>query len=231
MVNLKTYTLDQLNNYHLAIVGVLHYLPTSRVVVYVEEDAIITAARKKYKTSFPPSIRTHPVCSVTIPIGVKLVSKRYKDNFVQASFSCLNLENYEVQPSTIEELEAYESDPETNLVVLQEDFPLLIFWNLGAFYAKANTNKPAFEFILENSHLTSERTFTLNFLYRLGLFHSTYSYAESKDDLKDEAPPTFFLKHFGKCRVPQDNNYLFGALDDDYAFSYLFCQDNPKYVY
>ena len=230
MVNLEAYTLDQLNSYHLAIVGVLHYLPTSRLVGY-EEDAVITAAREKFKTSFPPSKYTHSKCSVTIPIGVKLVSKRYKDDFVQASFGCFNLENYEVQPSTTEDLEAYESDSETNILVLQEDFPLLVFWNSGAFYAKTIVNKPEFEFILENSHLTSERTFTLNSLYRLGLFHTTYSYAEHKDNLEDEAPPTFFLKHFGECRVPQDNNYLFGALNDDYTFSYLFCQDNPKYVY
>lgn len=224
MINLKAYTLDQLNNYHLAIVGVLHYLPTPRLVGY-EEDAIITAAREKFETSFPPSKYKHTKCSVTIPIGVKLVAKRYKDDFVQASFGCFNLENYE------EDLEAYESNSETNNLVLQEDFPLLIFWNLGAFYAKANANKPAFEFILENSHLTSKRTFTLNFLYRLGLFHSTCSYVEFQNDPEDKAPPTFFLKHFGKCRVPQDNNYLFGALDNDYTFSYLFCQDNPKYVY
>lgn len=230
MVNLKAYTLDQLNNYHLAIVGVLHYLPTSRLVKY-KEDEIITAARKKYKTSFPSREYTHLRCSVTIPFGIKLVPKRYKDDFVQASYCCFNLENYEVYHPSIEDLEAYERDPEINLVVLQEDFPLLVFWNSGAFYAKAAANKPAFEFILENSSQTSERTFTLNFLYRLGLFHSTYSYAEHRDDLEDEAQPTFFLKHFGKCRVPQDNNYLFGALDNDYTFSYLFCQDNPKYVY
>ena len=227
MVNLKAYTLDQLNNYHLAIVGVLHYLPTSSLVGF-EEDEIITAAREKYKTSFPPSKHTDVRCSVTIPIGVKFISKRYRDNFVQASYGCFNLQNYEVQYSTIEDLEAYESDPETNPIVLQEDFPLLIFWNLGAFYTKANANKSAFEIILENSHLTSERTFTLKYLYRLGLFHSTYSYVEHKR--KDEAPPALFLKHFGKCRVPQDNNYLFGALNVDYTFSYLFCQDNPKYV-
>ena len=225
MVNLEAYTLDQLNNYHLAIIGVLHYLPTSRSAGYEEDE--ITAAREKYKTSFPPSKHTHSKCSVTIPIGVKFISKRYRDNFVQASYGCFNLKNYEVQPSNLEDLKAYERNPETNFVVLREDFPLLVFWNLGAFFAKADVNKPAFEFILENSHLTSERTFTLNFLYRLGLFHSTYAYAEQIY----EAPPAFFLKHFGRCRVPQDNNYLFGALNDDYTFSYLFCQDNPKYVY
>ena len=230
MVNLKAYTLHQLNNYDLAIVGVLHYLPTSRLVGY-KEDAVITAAREKFETSFPSSEYTHSKCSVTIPIGVKLVSKRHKDDFVQASFGCFNLENYEVQPSTTEDLEAYESDSETNILVLQEDFPLLVFWNSGAFYAKVNANKPAFEFILENSSQTSEKIFTLNFLYKLGLFHSTYSYTEIKVYSEAKAPPTFFLKHFGKCRVPQDNNYLFGALDDDYTFSYLFCQDNPKYVY
>lgn len=230
MVNLKAYTLDQLNNYHLAIVGVLHYLPTSRLVGY-EEDAVITAAREKFETSFPSNKYAHSRCSVTIPIGVKLVAKRYKNDFVQASLSCFNLENYEVYPSSTKDLEAYESDPETNLEVFQEDFPLLVFGNSGAFYPKTNTNKPAFEFILENSHLASERTFTLNFLYRLGLFHSTYSCAEHRVGLEGEAQPTFFLKHFGKCRVPQDNNYLFGALNADYTFSYLFCQDNPKYVY
>ena len=230
MVNLKAYTLDQLNNYHLAIIGVLHYLPTSKPVGH-EEDITITEARETFETSFPDGKYTHIKCSITIPIGVKLVSKQYRNNFVQASFGCYNLENYEVHPTDENELEAYEADPETNILVLSKDFPLLVFWNLGAFYSKIRSTEPAFEFILQNASPTSERTFTLNFLQKLGLFHSTYSYSEDRANLENEAKPTFFLKHFGKCRVPQDNNYLFGALNEDYTFSYLFCQDNPKYVY
>lgn len=229
MIKLKAYTLNQLNNYHLAIVGVNHYLPTTHAVRY--EDDVVEYARENFETSFPYYRNIHSKCTVTIPIGIKLVSKRYRDDFMQASFGCFNLENYEVQPASIDELEAYELDPETNTLVLQEDFPLLVFWNLGAFYSKNNDTKPAFDFVLENAYPNSERTFTLNSLYKLGLFHSTYSYAEHRADLEDEAKPTFFLKHFGSCRVPKDNNYLFGALKNDYTFSYLFCEDNPKYVY
>ena len=229
MIKLKAYTLNQLNNYHLAIVGVNHYLPTIKPMG-IENDNV-EYMREKFETSFPQWKHVRSKCSVTIPIGIKFVSKRYRDNFVQASFGCFNLENYEVRPTDLDELEEYEDNPETHALVLQKDFPLLMFWNLGGFYNKNNDTAPAFDFVLENAYPNSERTFTLNSLYKLGLFHSTYSYSEQQANLEEEAKPTFFLKHFGSCRLPKDNNYLFGALNDDYTFSYLFCQDNPKYVY
>ena len=229
MIKLKSYTLNQLNNYHLALVGVIHYLPTTTIIG--GKNNLIENAREEFKTSFPPYKYAHSKCSVIIPIGVKLVSKRYRDDFVQASFGCFNLENYEVHPTDVGNLQDYKNDPETHTVVLQEDFPLLMFWNLGAFYDRNNDTKPAFGVLLENSYLGSERTFTLNALFKLGLFHSTYSYEEHRTDLEEQAQPTFFLKHFGSCKVPKDNNYLFGALDGDFTFFYTFCQDNPKYDY
>lgn len=229
MVNLKAYTLDQLNNYHFATVGVRHYLPTSKPIGGAD-TTIISNARKMFETSFPPSNYVYGNCSVTIPIGVKFVPKWHRDHFVEASYSCFNLKNSEVQCPDMDELKAYQENPETNILVLQEDFPLLVFWNLGAFYNKIGANKLAFDFVLENSSRNSKRTFTLDYLYQAGLFHSTYSYSEYLADLEEEAKPTFFLKHFGSCKVPKDNNYLFGALNEDYTFSYMFCQDNPKYV-
>jgi len=104
MIKLKSYTLNQLNNYHLALVGVIHYLPTTRIIG--GKNNLIENARAEFKTSFPPYKYAHSKCSVIIPIGVKLVSKRYRDDFVQASFGCFNLENYEVQLTDVGDLQA-----------------------------------------------------------------------------------------------------------------------------
>lgn len=130
MVTLKAYTLEQLNNYHFATVGVRHYLPTSKPIGH-SDITIISNARKMFETSFPPSDYIYGNCSVTIPIGVKFIPKCQRDHFVEASYSCFNLKNFEVQCPDMDELEAYQEDPEINTLVLQEDFPLLVVQKCG----------------------------------------------------------------------------------------------------
>lgn len=230
MLKLKSYTLNQLNNYCLTIAGVIHYLPANQLVEHEETNAV-AKARKLYKTSFPLSRHIHPKSSVVIPIGVKLVHKRFQSHFTQASFGCFNVGISNSFSPTIEDLQRFQENPEKAVLALEEDFPLLIFWNLGAFYNKKLANAMTFNFVLKNSNQNSKEVFTLKSLYKIGLFHSVYSYTEFQQDLENKAKPTFFLKHFGECKIPKDNNFLFGALNRDYTFSYLFCQDNPKYVY
>lgn len=230
MLKLKSYTLNQLNNYCLAVAGVIHYLPTSAPIGR-EGITAVDKARKLYKTSFPLSKHIHLKSSIVIPIGIKLVHKRYQSHFIQASFGCFNVGISKVFSPTVHELQKFQENPEKAALALEEDFPLLVFWNLGAFYNKTLATAPTFSFVLKNSNQTSKEVFTLKSLYKIGLFHSVYSYKEYQRNLENKAKPIFFLKHFGECKIPKDNNFLFGALNRDYTFSYLFCQDNPKYVY
>nr|QTZ82737.1 MAG: hypothetical protein [Enquatrovirus sp.] len=230
MIKLKSYTLNQLNNYCLALVGVIHYLPTPDPIGH-EDITAVDKARKLYKTSFPLSKHIHPKSSVVIPIGVKLIHKRYQSHFIQASFGGFNVGISSTFSPTVHDLQRFQENPEKAVLALEEDFPLLIFWNLGAFYNKTLATAPTFKFVLKNSNQTSKEVFTLKSLYKIGLFHSVYSYKAYQQSLEHKAKPTFVLKHFGECKVPKDNNFLFGALNRDYTFSYLFCQDNPKYDY